>query len=84
MSNWETEILRDVDYYKKVLLDGCDVVLRDVTMCDLRVHMDQVREDHRPMVQVYKANKGGEEYCEMFHNFEDAYKVFLKLTKKRW
>jgi len=81
-SDWSSTILPDYEYYKTVLLDGCVVKVMDVEMCDLRFHMDQYSLDHKPMLQVYKANLNGEEYCEIFHNFEDAHKQFRELIKK--
>ncbi len=70
-SYWETEILNESDYYKKVLLDGCIVKKSDVEMCDLRFFFTRRNEDNnRPRIQVYKHNKNGREELNIYHNFE--------------
>lgn len=80
MKDWEIDLLQDVDYYKRVLLDGCVVINKDVEICDLRMFVDKYRGHDRPVIQVYKANKGGKEYCEMFHNFGKAVATFQRMS----
>lgn len=77
-NNWETEILPQADYYKKVLLDGCLIKKHDVEMCDLRYFYRRKYDPnpHRPRIQIYKKNRGGKEIIEQYHNFDEAFSRF--------
>ncbi|REK54568.1 MAG: hypothetical protein DWQ49_11075 [Bacteroidetes bacterium] len=85
--NWETNLLNQADYYKKVLLDGCIIKKYDVEMCDLRFFFrsrSRGRYDlEKPRIQIYKANKGSKEVIEQYHNYNEAFSRFNSLTKKR-
>ena len=80
MKHWEIDLLQDVDYYKRVLMDGCVVKNKDVEICDLRIFVDKYRGSERPVIQVYKANKGDKEYCQTFHNFGQAVTTFQEMS----
>jgi len=83
-SYWETELLNESDYYKKVLLDGCIVKKGDVEMCDLRFFFTRRNEKNlQPRIQVYKHNKNGREELEVYHNFDEAFYVFASYFAKK-
>lgn len=85
MSNsyWETELLNESDYYKKVLLDGCVVKKKDVEMCDLRFFFTRRNENNdQPRIQVYKHNKNGREEINIYHNFDEAFFAFASYFTK--
>jgi hypothetical protein len=80
---WETDLLEEADYYKKVLLDGCVIKRRDVEICDLRVfHKRKINISDSPRIQVYKMNKGGREIVETHHNYNEAFFRFKELSAK--
>jgi hypothetical protein len=80
---WETDLLEEADYYKKVLLDGCIIKRRDVEICDLRVfHKRKINVSDSPRIQVYKMNKGGQEVVETHHNYNEAFFRFKELIAK--
>ena len=80
---WETSLLEEADYYKKVLLDGCVIKRRDVEMCDLRIfHKSKIKTSDAPRIQVYKMNKGGSEVVETHHNYNEAFFRFKELSSK--
>ena len=80
MKSWETTLLSDANYYTHVLIDGCVIQHRDVELCDLRCFVDKYRGSEKPALQVYKHNKGGREYCEMFYSFPDAVANFKEMA----
>ena len=82
--HWETELLDQATYYKKVLLDGCIIKKYDVEMCDLRFfYRARHRNNSKPRIQIYKANKGSKEVIEEYHNYDEAFSKFSSLIKKR-
>lgn len=85
--NWEANLLKEADYYKKVLLDGCIIKKYDVEMCDLRFFFRSRSRSRynleKPRIQIYKANKGSKEVIEEYHNYNEAFSRFNSLTKKR-
>ena len=83
--NWETKLLNQADYYKKILLDGCIIKKYDVEICDLRFfYRPRYRNDSKkPRIQIYKTNKGSKEVIEEYHNYNEAFSRFNSLTKKR-
>lgn len=82
VENWETQMLPDTDYYKRVLLDGCVVQYGDIEMSDLRFQMGKYASSDRPVVQVYKKNPGGNEFYGLFYNFEQAVSKFNELKRR--
>lgn len=82
VENWETRILPDTDYYKKVLLDGCIVQYRDIEMSDLRFQVGKYASSDSPVIQVYKKNTGGNEFYGLFYNFEQAVSKFNELKRR--
>lgn len=80
---WETNLFQEVDYYKKILLDGCLVKKKDVEMCDLRFFFRRRYEPNpdRPRIQIYKKNRGGKEIIEQYSNYDDAYVRFATLVQ---
>ena len=82
--HWETELLDQATYYKKVLLDGCIIQKYDVEMCDLRFfYRARYRNNSKPRIQIYKANKGSKEVIEEYHNYDESFSKFSSLIKKR-
>ena len=52
--HWETELLDQATYYKKVLLDGCIIQKYDVEMCDLRFfYRARYRNNSKPRIQIF-------------------------------
>ena len=82
---WETSLLEEADYYKKVLLDGCIIKKRDVEICDLRIFhksKSRIKLSDAPRIQFYKMNKGGSEVVETHHNYNEAFFRFKELSSK--
>lgn len=78
----EVGLLQRSDCYKTVLLEGCVVSNGDVEMSDLRFFMKKYRDENSPKLQVYKANRNGQEFIKSFYNFDEAIACFDKLTKR--
>ena len=82
--HWENTILRNSDYYKKVLMDGCIIKKGDVEIYDLRCFYKRKFDQSRKLrIHVYKANRNKKEILEEFHNYNDAFLRFESLVKQR-
>lgn len=85
---WDTTLLPDTTYYKRVLADGCSVQFEDITMCDLRHFVYSRRNEKFPLVQVYIENKKfgrqiGQEITKIFRNFDEGISYYLELINER-
>lgn len=78
---WETELLPVIDYYKKVLFDGCSIQKKDVEICDLRFYHQKKYDPKFPRIQVYKKNTGGREFIKTYHNVDEGISKFITLSK---
>lgn len=78
---WEVDVLPRIDYYKRVVLDGCIIQKDGLEMCDLRFHYKKYRNERSPKIQLYKSHYKGGEFVKMFHNLDEAIEQFFKMSE---
>jgi hypothetical protein len=69
------------DYYKNVLLDGCSIEYKKLSICDLRDYYDFYSRRKTPIYQVH-CHDSKHRFSKIYDNVGDAINRFVELKKK--
>ena len=73
--------VNDNNYYKSVLLDGCSIEYKRLSICDLRDYYNFYRRRKDPIYQVH-CDDSKNRFSKVYKNISDAVNTFIELKKK--
>lgn len=69
------------NYYKSVLLDGCAIEYKKLSVCDLRDYYNFYRKRRDPLYQVH-CDDSKHRFSKTYKNINDAVNSFVEIQKK--
>jgi len=69
------------NYYKNVLLDGCSIEYRKLSICDLRDYYNFYRKRRDPLYQVH-CDDPKHKFSKVYKDINEAIRSFVTIQKK--
>ena len=73
--------MSETNYYRRVLLDGCSIEYKKLSICDLRDYYNFYRRRKNPIYQVH-CDDSKNRFSKIYKDINDAVNIFNEIKKK--